>query len=212
MATERPQRADLPARRVALPLSALAARLRALDPSCGGVRLVAIDGPSGAGKSTLAGRLARVLPEAAVVRSDDFPVPWDGDPLAWWPPLAAQILQPLAAGRDADYRPYDWKSGTYRPAVTLRASLSILIVEGVGAAGAQAPAAFRIWVDAPFELRRQRAISRDGGEFTAAWEAWTVREESHFAADRTRARADLIVDGCLDPDRYHPHSVMIITV
>lgn len=212
MAPEPPQREDLQPRRVALALSELAARLRALAPSCGGVRLVAIDGPSGAGKSTLADRLADVLPEAAVVRSDDFPVPWDGDPLAWWPPLAAQVLRPLAAGRDADYRPYDWKTGTHRPAVTLPASLPILLVDGVGAAGAQAPAAFRIWVDAPFELRKQRAISRDGAEFAAAWEAWAVREQSHFAAYPTRARADLIVDGGLGPDCHPQQSVMIFTV
>lgn len=42
-------------------LAALAARLRGLPPSCGPVRLVAVDGHAGSGKSTFAGRLAAAL-------------------------------------------------------------------------------------------------------------------------------------------------------
>lgn len=181
-----------------LAISELAGLLRTLAPTCGAVRVVAIDGPSGAGKSTLAERLVRALPEAVVVRSDDFPVPWDGEPLAWWPPVAAQILQPLAAGRDAGYRPYHWKTGTYGATVTISAATPILLLEGVGAAWAGSPAAWRIWVDAPFELRRRRALRRDGAEFAPAWEAWTARERALFDTDRTRERADLIMDGGSD--------------
>lgn len=75
----------------------LAERLLALPPSCGPARVVAIDGPSGAGKSTFAGRLAGALGGAPLVRSDDFRVPWDADPLTWWRPLAETVLTPLAA-------------------------------------------------------------------------------------------------------------------
>jgi hypothetical protein len=173
---------------------ALAEQVRALPPSCGTVRVVAIDGPSGAGKTTFAALLAEALDEAPMVRSDDFPVPWDGDPLAWWPPVTAQVLEPLAAGRPGGYRRYDWHRGAYgeRVGVPVR---PVLLLEGVGAAWRESPAACRIWVDAPLELRRGRALDRDGPSIADSWDRWSAREHAHFAADRTRERADLLVDG-----------------
>jgi hypothetical protein len=181
---------------------ALARRVRALPPSCGPVRVVAVDGPSGAGKSTFAGRLAAALDGAPVVASDDFPVPWDGDPLAWWPPFAEQVLAPLAAGRAGGYRPYDWRRGTYLTRIEIPVA-PVLVVEGVGAAWREAPAAYRIWADAPADVRRGRVIERDGPPIAPAWDRWGVREQDHFAADRTLTRADLVIDGApalpLDP-------------
>ena len=94
---------------------ALAARLLALPPSCGPVRIVAVDGPSGAGKSTFAGHLAEVLVGAPVVRSDDFRVPWDADPLTWWRPLRHAVLGPLRDGRPVVLRRYDWHHDRYGP-------------------------------------------------------------------------------------------------
>src|SRR3954447_3230848 len=170
----------------------LAARLRALPPSLGPVRLVAVDGPSAAGKSTFATALADSLGGAPVVRSDDFPVPWDGDPLAWWPPLTAQVLQPLRAGRTGRFRRYDWRRGVYAEGVAVPPA-AVVIVEGVGAAREEAPAAFRIWVEAPYDVRRRRAAER--GDDLGAWERWATTEAGHFAADRTRERIDLVIAG-----------------
>lgn len=127
---------------------ALAARLRALPPSCGPVRIVAVDGPSGAGKSTFTAHLAEVLPGAPVVRSDDFRVPWDADPLTWWRPLRDRVLGPLREGRPALLRRYDWHRDRYGPEEEIRVA-PVLVVEGVGAAWAESPAAYRIWIDAP---------------------------------------------------------------
>src|SRR3569833_1499642 len=129
--------------------AALAARLRALAPSCGPVRVVAVDVPSAAGKSTFATELAAALGGAPVVRSDDFPVPWDGDLLAWWPPLTAQVLLPLAAGRTGRFRRYDWRRGAYAEEIQIPPA-PVVLIEGVGAARGEAPAAFRIWVEAPY--------------------------------------------------------------
>ncbi|WP_199485206.1 uridine kinase family protein [Actinomadura craniellae] len=172
---------------------ALVRRLRALDPSCGPVRVVAIDGPSGAGKSTFAGLLAAALGGAPVVRSDDFPVPWDGDPLAWWPPVVEQVLCPLAAGRPGGYRRHDWRTGAYVEHVEVPVA-DVLLIEGVGAARQESPAASRIWLDAPRDLRRRRVLDRDGPELAAAWDVWARAETTHFGADRTRDRADLLID------------------
>lgn len=182
----------------------VARRLRGLPPSCGPVRVVAVDGPSGAGKSVFAPVLARALGGAPVVASDQFPVPWAGDPLAWWRPFATEVLAPLAAGRPGGYRPYDWQRGEYGARIEIPA-VPVLVVEGVGAGWRECPAAYRIWLDAPREVRRRRAIERDGPEVAPAWDRWSVRERAHFAADRTAERADLRVDGApavaYDPSR-----------
>ncbi|MBO2452378.1 hypothetical protein J4573_35175 [Actinomadura barringtoniae] len=181
---------------------ALAGRVLALPPSCGPVRVVAIDGPSGAGKSTFAPRLAAALGdalddglgEAPVVRSDDFRVPWDSDPLTWWKPLEDAVLGPLATGGAAVLRRYDWHRDIYGDPERI-AAREALIIEGVGAAWHGSPAAYRIWIDAPREVRRTRALARDGAEWADAWDDWATREERHFAADGTRGLIDLAVDG-----------------
>jgi uridine kinase len=173
---------------------ALAARVLALPPSCGPVRVVAIDGPSGAGKSTFAPRLSAALEGVPVVRSDDFRVPWDADPLTWWKPLEDAVLAPLAAGRPAVLRRYDWHRDVYADPEEIP-TREALIIEGVGAAWEGSPAACRIWIDAPRDVRRARALARDGAEWADAWDAWATREERHFTSDRTRTRIDLSVDG-----------------
>ncbi|NDU73404.1 AAA family ATPase [Actinomadura sp. DSM 109109] len=178
----------------AMTYPALAARLLVLPPSCGPVRVVAVDGPSGAGKSTFAGHLAEALVGAPVVRSDDFRVPWDADPLTWWRPLQRAVLDPLRDGRPAALRRYDWRRDRYGTEEEVP-PVPVLLIEGVGSAWAKAPAAFRIWIDAPQDLRRARALDRDGPEYAAAWEDWTVREQAHFTADGTAGRCDLLVDG-----------------
>ena len=49
-----------------------------------------------------------------------------------------------------------------------------LIIEGCGAfaAGAAAPDAVRIWVDAPDAVRRRRALDRDAGAYDPYWDLW----------------------------------------
>ncbi|GAA2407350.1 hypothetical protein GCM10010191_14590 [Actinomadura vinacea] len=173
----------------------LAARLLALPPSCGPVRVVAVDGPSGAGKSTFAARLTAALDgPPPPLRSDDFRVPWDADPLTWWRPLTETVLDLLRDGRPGRLRRYDWHRDSYGPEEEIPPA-PVLIVEGVGAAWRGSPAAYRIWIDAPRALRRARALERDGAEYAAAWDAWSELERRHFAADGTLARADLRVDG-----------------
>ena len=172
--------------------AALAARLRELGPSCGTVRVVAVDGPSAAGKTTFTAALSTALDGAPVVHSDDFPVPWDGDPLAWWPPLTALVLDPLRAGRAGRFRRYDWRKAAYAEEIEIPVA-PVVVIEGVGAARAEAPVAFRIWVEAPPAVRRRRAAER--GDDLAVWDHWAEIEAKLFAAGRTRDRVDLVIDG-----------------
>ena len=49
---------------------------------------------------------------------------------------------------------------------------------------------------------------RDGEAYRPHWERWASQEAAHFAADGTRNRADLRVDGA--PDVEHDPATEII--
>ncbi len=171
----------------------LADRIRALPPSCGPVRLVAVDGPAGAGKTTLADRLATAL-SCQVIHSDDFPVPWDEGPGPWFDALDRQVLQPLRHGRPGGFRRYDWVRGDYGERVEVPVA-PVLVIEGVGTARTSVAEllAYVIWVEADEEVRLRRVLDRDGEELAARWRSWFAAERAWFTADGTRARADEII-------------------
>ena len=173
----------------------VAARVLATPPRCGRTRLVCVDGPSGSGKTVLAARLAHALGDPPVLHLDDLYPGWDG--LAEAVPLVHdQVVAPLAGGRAARYRRYDWKRGGYAEEHDL-GTPPLLLVEGV-AAGSRPIAAYAVllvWVDAPRAERFRRGIERDGEAYRPHWERWARQEDAHFAAQDTRRRADLRVDG-----------------
>ncbi|MEQ4721343.1 hypothetical protein [Nonomuraea sp. B19D2] len=171
----------------------LAERVMSLRPSCGPVRLVAVDGPAGAGKTTFAVRLATAL-GCQVIHSDDFPVPWEGGPGGWFHALESQVLLPLRDGQSGGFRRYDWVRGEYAEHVTVPVAPA-LVIEGVGTARASISGllAFTVWVEAPWELRFARVMERDGAELEPRWREWFAAEQEWFDEDRTRDRADLVV-------------------
>ncbi|MFI2612753.1 uridine kinase [Kitasatospora sp. NPDC018619] len=175
-------------------LTALAAELRTLAPSCGPVRLVAVDGHAGSGKTTFAGRLAAALGGAPVVHLDDLAT--HREPFGWTERLREQVLEPLAAGRDAEYRVYDWTLRRF--AGTARVpSAPVVLVEGVGAGRrAVRPWLARVvWMELDAVSARRRGQERDGPELAEFWEGWARAESAHFAADPSRPHAATRVDG-----------------
>ncbi|GLX94276.1 hypothetical protein [Herbidospora sp. NBRC 101105] len=170
----------------------LAARIALLEPSCGPSRLVAVDGPGGSGKTTFAGLLSGALNGAPVVHSDDFPIPWDQGPESWFSHLTRDVLRPLQNGSNASFRRYDWRRGVHAERVEVPAA-AVVIVEGVSVGRASCPAAIRVWVEVPRELRRARVLARDGAEHTADWVTWTAAEDAWFA--RNPVVPDARVDG-----------------
>jgi len=178
---------------VRLRLDELACRIEA-RPTPTACRIAAIDGPGGAGKSTLARRLARAAGNASIVHTDDF-ASWD-EPIEWWPRLISDALEPLAAGRDARYRRYDWDRQAMGGWVETPAA-PLVIVEGVssGRVAFRPFLTFTIWVETPRPLRLDRGLERDGQELRPLWEEWIVAEDAFFAAERPDLAADLVVAG-----------------
>lgn len=171
----------------------IADRVRTAPPRAGTTTVVAVDGPAGSGKTTLAAALAERL-GAPVVHMDDIYPGWDGLALAA-DAIADHVLRPLAMGRPARYRRWDWERDEYREWADVPEA-PILIVEGCGSGSTPGAAylSFLVWMEAPHDLRMTRGIERDGEGFRPHWERWARQEQALFAAERTRERADVRID------------------
>lgn len=183
-----------------LDTASITARVLACPARLGGTRLVVVDGPAGSGKSTVAARLAAALDGAQVVHMDDLYEGWTGLGDDVWRRLRDQVLAPLQAGRPGRYRRYDWDAGRFAEGHDVPVA-PVLVVEGVGAAArpVEPLPSLRVWVEAPEALRLQRGLERDGEALRAEWLAWAAREQAHFTADGTQARAEILVDGSVPP-------------
>lgn len=159
-------------------------------PSCGRIRVIAIDGRSGSGKTSLAQELAHEW-EASVVSMDSIYPGWSGLAAAT-PLLLTHVLEPLSRGEETAVPTWDWLADRPGPVLPLTVT-DRLIVEGCGSTvGAAADhMGTRVWLDGPAELRRERAIGRDGALFEEHWQMWADQEAEVFAADRTAERAHL---------------------
>lgn len=170
----------------------LAARLRALPPSCGPVRVVAVDGHAGSGKTTLSARLSEALGGAPVVHLDDLAT--HDELFDWTGRLSVQVLDPLAAGLTARHSVYDWTERRFS-AVREVPPEPVVLLEGVGAGrrGLRPRLAHLLWLEVPPETARDRGLLRDGPELSDFWNDWMRAQDAHFAADPSRPFADVLV-------------------
>ena len=183
----------------AVPYAELAARIRSASARLGAVRLVCVDGPAGSGKTTFAGRLAAALgPAAQLLHLDDLYAGWTTTGSA--ARLAAGVLRPLAQGRPGAYHRFDWPAGRFDAEPTPVPVPEVLVVEGCGCSRRQLDpfTTLRVWVEAPARLRLARGLERDGVGMEGEWVRWQRDEAVLFAAEGTRERADLLVDGTAD--------------
>lgn len=171
----------------------LAARLRALPPSLGAVRLVALDGHAGSGKSTLADRLAAALGGAPVVRLDDLAT--HEEPFGWTGELTARVLEPLARGVSARYRVYDWERREFGRAAVVRPD-PVVLLDGVGAGrrAVRPRLAALVWLEVARGVAWERGQGRDGPEQREFWDGWKTAEHGHFADDPSRPYADILLE------------------
>jgi uridine kinase len=174
----------------------------ARPPGLGPTRLVCVDGPAGSGKTTLAAALRRsardLLPAGGTVRvlhMDNVYAGWSGME-AGMATVAASIVEPLRAGRSGRYRRFDWHRMEFAEERVVD-PVDVLILEGVGSAGAAYDESITclVWVEAPPGVRLERGLARDGEQMRDHWVTWGAQEEAMFVRQRTRERADVIVDG-----------------
>jgi uridine kinase len=160
--------------------------------------VIGVDGRSGAGKTVLAAEVAaRLAPgvEVTVVSLEPMYRGWHG--LAAGTRLwSEQVLPALSAGRAAEYAGWDWDSGRPGPVTRLR-PCDVVLAEGVGVGVRRARPALDllVWLEVPPEVRRRRALARDGAPFTAWWDAWAQQESELLAADPIPSAAGLVVSG-----------------
>lgn len=173
-------------------LHVLARDLAGLPPSCGPVRLVAVDGHAGSGKTTFSSRLAAALGGAPVLHLDDMA---SHDALfAWTERVATEVTGPLSRGTAARFGIYDW----HRREVTRTGELApcpVVLVEGVGA-GRRALRpwlAAVLWMDVPRAVAWQRGMRRDGPDQADFWARWQQAELEHFSADPSYGHANFVV-------------------
>ncbi|MFP5310997.1 MAG: aminodeoxychorismate synthase component I, partial [Actinomycetes bacterium] len=140
--------------------------------------IIAVDGRSGAGKTTLAIELAarlRAHHKVSLFHLEDIYPGWDGL-MAGVDRYVSTVLTPLRRGDAATWTSWDWENhddGDTR--VTLPAE--IIIVEGVGAAAAAARPLLDavIWAESPDDIRRARALDRDGSAYEPHWDRWAAQ-------------------------------------
>lgn len=156
--------------------------------------IIAIDGRSGSGKTTLAVELAarlRAHHKVSLFHLEDIYPGWNGL-AAGIERYVATVLAPLSRGEAATWTSWDWEKH-YDGAARVTLPADIIIVEGVGAAAASARPYLHavIWADSPADVRRARALARDGSTYEPYWDQWARQESEWLAADPAPAHADL---------------------
>lgn len=178
--------------------------LTALGRTSGRPVLVGVDGRSGAGKTGLAARLSSALTDrglgTAVVHLEDLYPGWTGL-RAGLAVLCRDVVAPLRAGRAAAYPSWDWVAGAPGPVRTAPLA-QVVVLEGVGvlSSGCADLLDLRVWLEAPDDVRRARALARDGATFAPWWDTWAAQEEALLAPGRPRA--DRVVDTGADSGRH----------
>jgi uridine kinase len=119
--------------------------------------------------------------------------------------LRRDALEPLCAGRAAEWHPFDFAAGerpdgTYAMARDLvrREPAPVIILDGAYSARPEHADLIdlSILIDVPAVVREQRLTARDTPAFLAAWHArWDAAESFYFEQIRPAGTFDLIVDG-----------------
>jgi uridine kinase len=156
---------------------------------------IGVDGFGGAGKTTFAARIAEAVPRATVVHVDDFARPW----IAEWDfdRFGADVVAPLLAGRPARYQRFDWPTETLAEWYELQPG-QVIVSEGVSSTRPETgvPWALTVWVEAPRDVRLQRALDRDGPELMPRWlDDWMPSEQAWAARAHPFGWIDLVIPG-----------------
>ncbi|MBB5843653.1 uridine kinase [Conyzicola lurida] len=149
-----------------------------------------IDGRSGSGKTELARAVVAGHPTAQLVRLDDVYPGWGGLE------AGSQAAHEILDAESPRWRRWDWVTGRHAEWHTLDRDRP-LVIEGCGALSRQnrSLATFGIWVALDPELRKRRALARDGETYAPHWDEWAAQEDVFLTRENPAGLADAIVDG-----------------
>lgn len=151
--------------------------------------VILVDGRSGSGKSTLARDIVARHPELQLVRLDDLYPGWSGLERGSRH-VVDYVLDPVRPR----WLSWDWAAGAPGGWHELDRARPVL-VEGVGAISApsRARADLAVWVETDDDVRRRRALDRDGAAYEPFWEHWAAQEREFLGREHPRELADIVV-------------------
>lgn len=164
---------------------------------------VAIDGPCTSGKTTLATVLQRRFGGNVLHMDDFFLRPEQRTPERFAEPggnvdrerFEDEVLAPLAAGKIAQYRPWDCHTGDFAASRNVEPA-RLTIVEGSysmhPALSGYYDLMICLTIDSGEQLRRLEA--RNPRMLQRFIDEWIPLENRYFASTETRTAADMIVD------------------
>lgn len=164
---------------------------------------VAIDGPCTSGKTTLATVLQRRFGGNVLHMDDFFLRPEQRTPERFAEPggnvdrerFEDEVLAPLAAGKIAQYRPWDCHTGDYAASHNVEPA-RLTIVEGSYSMHPALRGYYDLMIcltiDSGEQLRRLEA--RNPRMLQRFIDEWIPLENRYFASTETRTAADMIVD------------------
>jgi hypothetical protein len=155
-------------------------------------QLLLVDGRSGAGKSQWA-RSKQQESGFFLLSLDDIYPGWDGLDAGHRRAFRHGIV-PWSRGEVARLRRWDWESRSPGGFIEIDPGFS-LIVEGCGSLSllTNSFATKRYWVEAEPDVRRQRALERDGDTFAPHWVRWSLQEDRFYAIHQSPGLADVVV-------------------
>lgn len=164
---------------------------------------VAIDGPCTSGKTTLATVLQRRFGGNVLHMDDFFLRPEQRTPERFAEPggnvdrerFEDEVLAPLAAGKIAQYRPWDCHTGDFAASHNVEPA-RLTIVEGSYSTHPALRGYYDLMIcltiDSGEQLRRLEA--RNPRMLQRFIDEWIPLENRYFASTETRTAADMIVD------------------
>ena len=184
-------------------------------------KLVAIDGGGGAGKTTFATKLQKEIVGSSIVKIDDFYRP----PQLRSPVMSTQVINPnfdwdrfrtlvleaVKNDKDINYQLYDFGVGTLSGKSISIPRGAIIIVEGVWSLQ-EAFADFydyRIWLEAPKEIRLERGLMRDGEGMRKEWEQeWIPADQYYQKTSQPHLKADCVIDS--DSSDFQNNKIVLL--
>ena len=153
-----------------------------------------IDGPCASGKSTLGKALSDIYSCPLIHMDDFFLQPEQRTPQRLAQPgenvdherFSHDILVPLLSGTTARYRPYLCHSAQFGEEIAVEPSC-VTVVEGCYCLRPDLRDVFdvRVWLEAPWDIRRQRLLDRGGADCLARFESvWIPMENRYFDSCR----------------------------